>query len=74
MKKEYIQPVMEVVDLKTDQYLLTVSDPGYGGGNNAEPEAPEFEFGELLGHRKPICTFFSGRATLCPNYFCRKSF
>lgn len=39
MKKEYIQPVMEVVDLKTDQYLLTVSDPGYGGGNNAEPEA-----------------------------------
>lgn len=44
MKKEYIQPVMEVVDLKTDQYLLTVSDPGYGGGNSADPEAPEFEF------------------------------
>ena len=44
MKKEYIQPVMEVVDLKTDQYLLTVSDPGYGGGSSADPEAPEFEF------------------------------
>ena len=44
MKKEYIQPVMEVVDLKTDQYLLTVSDHVFGGGSSADPEAPEFEF------------------------------
>ena len=44
MKKKYIQPAMEVVDLKTDQYLLTVSDPGFDGGSSADPEAPEFDF------------------------------
>lgn len=31
-----------------DQQLLTVSDPGYGGGGNADPQAPEFDFDGLL--------------------------
>lgn len=31
-----------------DQQLLTVSDPGYGGGGNADPQAPEFDFDGFL--------------------------
>ena len=44
MKKEYINPQMEVVEIKINQQLLTQSDPGYGGGGNDEPEAPGFSW------------------------------
>ena len=48
MKKQYIKPSIEVVVIKINQQLLTVSDPGYGGGGNADPQAPEFNFDGLL--------------------------
>ena len=46
MKKQYIKPSMEVVEIKINQQLLTVSDPGYGGGGNADPQAPGFDWVE----------------------------
>ena len=35
---------MEVVTIKINQQLLTLSDPGYGGGGNADPQAPGFDW------------------------------
>lgn len=44
MKKQYIKPSMEVVTIKINQQLLTLSDPEYGGGGNADPQAPGFDW------------------------------
>lgn len=44
MKRDYMTPQVKVVEIKINQRLLTVSDPGYGGGGNATPEAPGFDW------------------------------
>ena len=44
MKKEYIKPQMEVVEIASSVQLLAGSTPGYGGGGNADPQAPEFDW------------------------------
>ena len=43
MKKEYMKPQMEVMEIMVNQQLLAGSDPGYGGGGSGDPAAPEFE-------------------------------
>ena len=59
MKKEYIKPSMEAVVIGACQQLLAGSPvPGFGGGGNAIPEAPEFdEMQELISENK--CQGFS---------------
>ena len=42
MKKIYVTPQMEVVEIASSVQLLAGSTPGYGGGGNADPQAPEF--------------------------------
>ena len=34
---------MEVVEIASSAQLLAGSVPGYGGGGNADPQAPEFD-------------------------------
>jgi hypothetical protein len=41
MRKEYIKPQMEVVEIKSSVQVLAGSTPRYGGGGNADPQAPE---------------------------------
>ena len=43
MKKIYVTPQMEVVEIASSVQLLAGSTPGYGGGGNADPQAPEFD-------------------------------
>ena len=44
MKKRYVEPQMEVVEIASSVQLLAGSVPGYGGGGNADPQAPEFDW------------------------------
>lgn len=52
-KKQYEQPVTEVVELQVTNQLLTLSNPGdYGNGGNpvaGAREMEEFEDLEMLG-------------------------
>ena len=41
MRKEYIKPQMEVVEIMSSVQVLAGSTPGYGGGSNVTPQAPE---------------------------------
>ena len=41
MRKEYIKPQMEVVEIMSSVQVLAGSTPGYGGGSNVPPQAPE---------------------------------
>jgi hypothetical protein len=41
MRKEYIKPQMEVVEIKSSVQVLAGSTPEYGGGSNVTPQAPE---------------------------------
>ena len=43
MKKRYVEPQMVVVEIASSAQLLAGSVPGYGGGGNADPQAPEFD-------------------------------
>ena len=45
MKKTYMTPKMEIIDIKTDQYLLAGSAPGLGGDlSGSDPIlSPEFD-------------------------------
>ena len=43
MKKIYVTPQMEVVEIASSVQLLAGSTPGYGGGGNADPQAPELD-------------------------------
>ena len=50
MKKLYLNPSLEVVEIQQQAYILTGSivdidsntDIGYGGGDHVDPMAPEF--------------------------------
>ena len=44
MKKQYMKPQMEVVEIASSVQLLAGSTPGYGGGGSADPQAPEFDW------------------------------
>ena len=46
MKKEYSMPEMSVVEITASVQLLAGSTPGYGGGSDADPQAPEFDWVE----------------------------
>jgi len=39
-----MKPQMEVVEIASSVQLLAGSTPGYGGGGNADPQAPEFDW------------------------------
>ena len=39
-----MKPQMEVVEIASSVQLLAGSVPGYGGGGNADPQAPEFDW------------------------------
>ena len=40
MKKEYVKPQMEAIELKQNSSLLAGSTPGYGGAGGGEGDAP----------------------------------
>ena len=42
MRKEYIKPRTEVVEIAMGRQLLAGSTPGYGGGSDVNPQAPEY--------------------------------
>ena len=44
MKKKYSMPEMSVVEITASVQLLAGSDPGYGGGGNYDPQAPEYDW------------------------------
>lgn len=44
MKKTYINPTVEIIDIKMDQQLLAGSLPLGAPGNANEAEAPEYEW------------------------------
>ena len=46
MKKTYINPTIEIIDIKMDQHLLAGSLPLGAPGNADEAEAPEYVFEE----------------------------
>ena len=48
MKKEYINPEMETMDLKINQQLLAGSNPPVGGSTNDPNDllAPSYDFEE----------------------------
>lgn len=50
MKKQYINPTIEIVDIKMDQHLLAGSVPGLGGDlTGSDPIlAPELDSEELI--------------------------
>jgi len=41
MRKEYIKPLITVVEIVMAQRLLAGSTPGFGGGGSSTPEARE---------------------------------
>ena len=49
MKKQYINPTIEIIDIKMDQHLLAGSTPSLGGnysGTGSDVLAPEYDFEE----------------------------
>ena len=51
MRKDYIMPQMEVVEMTMGRQLLAGSTPGYGGGSDLTPESPRnnhFDYSEEI--------------------------
>ena len=44
MKKMYLAPEMEVIELRQTACLLAGSDPGLGGGGGGVADAPEIPY------------------------------
>lgn len=44
MKKEYMKPQMEVMEIAVERQLLAGSVPEYGGGGSEDPQAPDYDW------------------------------